>query len=122
MDIAITADIYCPTIDEDKYTDHFPYIAKGAGMKCPCNGCTRTYTSKSRFRIHTESLCHKKWIADLNANRENHYKRLIEAENNVKTQRLIIAQLTNKVAELSLELATRSAQNSQHSIDLISFE
>ena len=122
MDLAITPDIYCPTIIKGDYSDYVPPVSKGGGLKCPCNGCNRVYASKDRFKTHTNSKGHKRWLANLNADRANHYKQLMEAEANMKTQRLIIAKLSQQVAELSLALATSKAHSTQESVDLISFD
>ena len=63
-----------------------------------------------------------RWISNLNANKQNHYKELLEARENVKNQRHIIARLSQQISELSLCLASQVKQPPTESVDLISFD
>ena len=129
MEVATTSDIYCPSVLEGAYVDFIPPIDAMAGIKCPCNGCARAYKSKQAFRTHTTSRSHVRWLANLNANRDNHYIELVKARENERNQRLIIARLTQQISELSSCLAAvhRSEREmnrrpATESIDLISFD
>jgi len=122
MEVATTSDTYCPSIRENTYVDFVPPVDKRSGIKCPCNGCIRAYTSRQGFRNHITSQNHIRWISNLNANKHNHYKELLEARENVKNQRLIIARLSQQISELSLCLASQVKLPPTESVDLISFD
>ena len=106
MDLAVTTDIYCPNVKDGQYVDFVPFIDKSCGIKCPCNGRSRSYYTKQAFRTHHKTKRHIDWLASENANMENHYKELINCHEIINNQKKIIAQLSQQISELSLCLAT----------------
>ena len=122
MEVATTSDTYSPSIRDNTYVDFVPPVDKTSGIKCPCNGCMRAYTSRQAFRSHITSQNHVRWLSNLNANKENHYKELVEARENVRNQRFIIARLSQQISELSLCIASQVKTSHAESVDLISFD
>ena len=122
MDLATTPDVYAPSIHKGSYVDFVPPIDKNSGIKCPCNGCTRTYVSKQGFRSHIATQKHIRWIEDVNNNAENYYKELIKSQDTIKTQKLIIARLSQQISELSLCLASQARPAPTESVDLLTFD
>lgn len=122
MDLATTSDVYGPSINQGTYVDFIPPIDSSSGIKCPCNGCSRTYFSKQGFRSHIATRKHVRWMEDINNNKENHYKDLVKAQDTIRTQKLVIARLSQQISELSLCLASQARPAPTASIDLLTFD
>ena len=136
MELWTTADIYSPGIDSTgKYADVIPTAqAFVQGIRCPCG--TRKdhiYYTRSGFSIHTSSKTHAKWIADINANRDNHVTENIRLKELVETQELLIAAISKEstqrlllVESLLRKLEDQSAAHTRElaksSTDLLLFD
>ena len=92
MDLTVEPELYAPTLDETgTYVDKVHYSKYG--MMCPCGtGRDKVYESTTKFKSHTKTKHHQKWLEDLNTNKANFYVKSIELEETVKQQRIIIAQ------------------------------
>jgi len=92
MEISVTPDIYAPSVDEHgNYVDTIPVIRNG--IHCPCS--EKIYENASKFRTHTRSKTHQKWITNMNQNKINHYVEMIKNKETVENQQKIIARLEN---------------------------
>lgn len=91
--MTITPEEYEPSTNSNgNYEDCSPsdYFMKN-GVICPCNG--HTFYSKTSLKAHFETKCHRAYISNLNANKNNYLKLYKEANKKKKEQQLIIAKL-----------------------------
>ena len=97
MDIALTPDIYTPSVDNaGNYIDNTPNIIHG--IYCPCGTRKdKAYETTSKFATHCKSIKHKNWLITLNQNKANYYVDLIEHKQIIENQRKIIQQLEQDI-------------------------
>ena len=119
MELATVAEEYSPAYGADgKYYDAIPRIRRDCGLRCPCNGLSHAYVTRSSFRTHCKSKRHATWLIRLNLDRHNHYRELREAKKLVQNQQLIIARLLRDLAKRSTSTASPPVVVG----DLISFD
>ena len=98
--IAVVADEYVPGVSTaGDYVDAVPGAAElGAGIICPCR--TRrtptTFRTAASLKQHFKTRRHIEWLAMLNADKANFYRRCRELEQTVRDQRRIIAELERR--------------------------
>ena len=100
MELSLEPEIYSPSVDENgNYIDSCPNSIQ-FGVSCPCGAKSNwIYNSKSKFKSHCSSITHKKWLKQLNTDKQNYYKDNIKLQNTIKAQQQIIQQLENKLLQ-----------------------
>jgi hypothetical protein len=98
MELALEAEIYCPSVDEEhNYVDKMPPTIVH-GIRCPCGSRKdKVYVSSALFNNHCKTKHHLTWIKELNLNKINHYKENEELKKTVQSQRIIISQLEKEI-------------------------
>jgi hypothetical protein len=130
MDLLIEPDIYEPTIDEKgNYIDYLPPSNKFKnGLRCCCGSRKEhIFDNRQSFSIHSKTKKHQKWIEILNANKMNYFSENIKLNENISTQKLIIAKLqreNDEYAKLIVHLTKKieMKESSNISFDLINFD
>ncbi len=129
MDIALEPEIYCPSVDEQtNFVDKIPQIV-APGIRCPCGSRKdKVYETRAQFTAHVKTGVHQKWLSDLNLNKVNLYSDNLKKDEVIASQQKIIAEQSNKIAQLKHELHTTSQclaiQLNKHTVhtDLILFD
>ncbi len=122
MELATTPDIYCASIEGTVYVDYIPPIDTGSGLKCPCNGCSHTYKSKTSFQAHVRSRTHQRWLSHLTAEGENYCKEAIEGRDTIRTQKKIISDLSQKLLVLGQQHLALNQRNADLSFRLTTLQ
>jgi hypothetical protein len=97
VELATVAEMYIPIMDDTgNYVDSVPKII--GGLRCSC-GVRKdfVYKTKDSFKQHTNSVCHKRWIYLLNANKSHYYSKCIKQKKIIESQKLIIRQQSKKI-------------------------
>ena len=100
MELATVVEMYRPIMDDTgNYVDN--NISKiNSGIRCSC-GVRKdfVYKTKDSFKQHTNSVCHKRWIYLLNANKPHYYakSKFIKQKKNIESKKLIIRQQSKKI-------------------------
>jgi len=131
MDLLIESDIYEATIDDKgNYTDYLPSSSKfNNGLRCICGSRKEhTFDNRQNFSMHIKTKKHQKWIENLNANKLNYFSENIKLNENVSTQKLIIAKLQREndeysklIVHLTKKIEMKEISNISN-IDLINFD
>jgi hypothetical protein len=93
---ATIAELYVPIMDDTgNYADYIPKINR---IRCSC-GVRKdfVYKTKDNFKQHTNSVCHKRWIYLLNANKVKQHAEIIKQKKIIEIQKLIIRQQSEKI-------------------------
>jgi hypothetical protein len=98
MELTVEAEIYCPSIDENRnYVDKIPPSIVH-GIRCPCGSRkNKVYVTATSFSEHLKCAHHQDWLKELNLNKVNHYRENEELKKTVHNQRMIISQLEKEV-------------------------
>ena len=106
-EIATRPDIYVPEFIDGKYKD-YPSINRQwmkanypTGVKCPCSRKENGFLTCTSFKTHCRGKGHKEYLKQLLQKEQNPLRRAFEAEETVKQQKRIIADLSNQLARLS---------------------
>ena len=99
MEVTLTPDTYTPNIDNNNYVDTLTFPFPQGGLKCGC-GSNTVFSCLTKFKAHTHTKKHKKWLEDLTKNNGNYYVELKKSEKTVKEQQKIIADMDKRVIEL----------------------
>ena len=128
MDLFLLPDTYTPSVNNNgDYIDNMDNLNNlNNGIKCPC-GSTKTFKSKSNLSTHFKTERHKKWLLNLNNNKQNYY---VENENNkkiIEEQKKIISQLEKENKKKSLHIdnlldKVLKYKNNEEEIELILFD
>ena len=104
MDIALTPDIYTPSIDDNgNYIDNIPTIKNG--ITCDCGARKdKVYENGPKFATHIKSQKHQKWLMLLNQNKANYYVESIKNKEVLESQKKIIARLENQLQTKSMTI------------------
>jgi len=109
-DIALTPDMYSPSVDDDgNYIDKLPTIKHGIMCLCGTRKDKR-YDTSSKFASHLKSKTHHTWLNSLNQNKVNHYIQLIEHKSLVENQRKIIGNLEKQLSQKNTTIDYLSEQ------------
>jgi len=126
MELALEAEIYCPSIDENQnYVDKIPPSIV-QGLRCPCGSRRdKVYITAALFKEHIKRKHHQVWLNELNNNKTNYYKENEELKKTIQNQRIIISRLekeistkSNTINFLSNELALKSSNVVTDLLDL----
>ena len=115
-ELAVTPDMYSPSLNADgEYSDKLPYGPTNSHWFCPCSN-DHAY-KRASLAAHFRSKRHQRWLANMNANRENHPTQYVEAQGTIKSQMRIIAeqqkavdQAQNRTAGLEHIIRMRDAR------------
>ena len=99
MEVTLTPDTYSPNINNNNYVDTLTFSFPQGGLNCGC-GSKTVFNCLSKFKAHTHTKKHKKWLEDLTKNNGNYYNELKKSEKTVKEQQKIIADMDKRVIEL----------------------
>lgn len=87
MDIALTPDIYTPSIDDNgNYIDNIPIIKNGIICECGARK-DKIYDNGTKFATHIKSQKHQKWLMLLNQNKANYYVESIKNKEVLESQK-----------------------------------
>jgi len=121
MELTVEAEIYSPSIDENRnFVDKIPPSIIH-GIRCPCGSRKdKVYIAASLFNTHTKSKHHQTWLNELNLNKTNYYRENEELKQTVQNQRIIISQLEKEVLSklraidyLTQQLMAKSASENE---------
>lgn len=104
-DLVTEPDTYAPILDDTaQYIDSIPSATLlQYGMKCPCisrkNG--KLFTKRCQFVTHIRTDSHKRWLIEMNANKQNYFVESEELREIVKQQRKQIADFDKKTTQQS---------------------
>uniref|UniRef100_A0A6C0KBF5 Uncharacterized protein n=1 Tax=viral metagenome TaxID=1070528 RepID=A0A6C0KBF5_9ZZZZ len=107
METVSDPDTYEPSLNKDGvYVDTLSFAWPLEGLRCNC-GTRRehSYSSRSKFLAHTKTKGHRAWLVDLTNNKLNYYNRLVKSEETVKTQQLMLTELSNRIAQDSVVIS-----------------
>jgi len=98
MEITLEAELYCPSIDENRnYVDKIPPTIIH-GIRCPCGSRKdKVYITPALFGVHLKTKHHQIWLNELNLNKVNHYRENEDLKKTVQSQRMIISQLEKEI-------------------------
>ena len=128
--LALEPDTYAPSSDlSGNYVDVAPsFVTLTSGLRCVC-GTMTIFPSAAKFKIHTRTQRHVKWLVDVNANRGNLLTENAVQKKLIAEQRLIIARLENDIKSksvtidcLSRQIASTQDQENRVAIDLLDFD
>lgn len=131
MELTTEPDIYAPSIDiNGNYIDNISCFNNTKhGLRCPCGSRKdKVYTTYSTFSAHVRTVCHQKWLSNLNLNKANYYVENEQLKNIVQNQKMVIAQLDKEVQNrnMTIDYLTQQLVNNskQHIIipDLLLFD
>lgn len=98
-DVALTSELYEPSMIENKYCDIIPnFNLFKNGIRCPCG--TRNfhvYYNKQSFAKHIQTVKHITWLKELNINKKNIYNEYIKLKELTLSQKQIIVKLENEL-------------------------
>ena len=100
MELATESDIYTPSIDNaGNYIDKIPAFNNiKHGLRCPCGSRKdKTYDTYNVFSSHIKTLCHQKWLSNLNLNKANYYIENNNLRETIQNQRLVIAKMDKEI-------------------------
>jgi hypothetical protein len=130
MELATTAEIYQPTVDDDgNYVDivpKFDSVRKECGIRCPCaQGLTHEYANRGKtfyeranLYAHTKSKYHQDWLAGLNREKTNHLSKLHVVSELVDQQKIIIAQQAQVISQRD-QVISQKDQEIKKLLDMI---
>jgi len=130
MELALDSDIYTPSMDDGNYVDYLPPSSKFKhGIRCACGARKdHVFDSRQSFSVHIKSKTHQKWLAELNANKANHYIECVKMKETIIAQQHILAKMemelrkkTDTIAYLSQQLVALNTGKTDM-IDLLSFD
>lgn len=130
MELALDSDIYTPSMDDGNYVDYLPPSNKFKhGIRCACGARKdHVFDSRQSFSVHIKSKTHQKWLAELNANKTNHYIECVKMKETILAQQHILAKMeielrkkTDTIAYLSQQLVALNTGKTDM-IDLLSFD
>jgi len=107
MDISVQPDLYCPSLDDNgNYIDSFPkFTLNFNGFYCKCTSRKdKIYETKKSLVSHFKTKCHKNWLENLNNNKQNYYIKYIEANEVIRSQKIIIASLNKELDNKNLTI------------------
>lgn len=112
MDLVIEAELYSPSINEERnYVDRIPPSIIH-GIRCPCGSRKdKVYNSYALFNTHIKTVHHQSWLRDLNLNKANHYKENDELKRTIQNQKFIISQLQKEINEKTYHICELSEEN-----------
>lgn len=112
MSISVEPDVYCPSINElGNYIDFIPNFKNG-GYYCECGSIkNKIYKNKDSLRQHFKSLKHIQWIKHLNNNKINYYKENILLKETIKSQQIMLTQLSNQLITKNIEYENYKKRN-----------
>ena len=117
MEIATLPDNYSPSVNTDgDFYDSIPPNAVFAtgGIRCGCGARKdKVYTSRQQFVAHTNTKTHAAWLKSLSANKTNFRDKYLEADQVVKSQKIVIAKLQREVERLKITIYTLSQEMTQ---------
>jgi len=115
--ISVTPDIYCPSINENgKYIDFIPNFKDG-GYYCECGSRkNKIYNTKNSLKQHFKTLKHIEWLKTMNNNKVNYYKENIELKETIKSQQIILTQLSNELSKKTLDYENFIKNYESHSV------
>ena len=96
MEVTCAPEYYEPSLnDTQTYVDVIPSCAvfRQAGLRCKCNSRDHVFLTRTAFNTHIRTAGHKKWLAQLNLDKNNHYTENEELKKTVASQKVIIAKL-----------------------------
>lgn len=96
MDIALTPNIYTPSIDNNgNYIDTRPIMVND--ITCPCSKKGTIFKKSSHMCAHFKTKTHIKWIEQINNNKSNFYTENIKNKELIENQQKIIARLETQL-------------------------
>jgi hypothetical protein len=125
MSVSLTPDTYSPNVDSNgNYVDHSPIIKNG--IYCVCGASKdKIYETNSKFKTHTKTQRHQKWLKELNDNKSNYFIECQKLNETVKQQRIQIAELNNNLSEkktllnfVTQQIKTLDMRKTQNLIDV----
>jgi hypothetical protein len=128
--LALEPDVYVPSIDlNGNYVDVVPpFVMLTSGLRCVC-GTATIFPTAAKFKTHTRSQRHVKWLVGVNANRGNLLTENAAQKKLIIEQRLILARLENDVRSksvtidcLSRQIASTQDQNTRVAVNLLDFD
>jgi hypothetical protein len=126
--LALEPDVYAPSLGESsEYVDKIPpFVNLPSGLRCVC-GTTTVFSTAQKFKIHTRSQRHVKWLVDVNANRGNMLVENAAQKRLISEQRIILARLENdvKVKMVTIDCLSRQIaqmQNPAPMVNLLEFD
>lgn len=130
MELVLEAELYSPSIDEERnYVDRMPPTI-AHGIRCPCGSRRdKVYNTSQVFQHHIKTKHHQDWLRDLNLNKVNHYRENEELKRIVQTQKMIISKLEKKnknqlalIGHLSQKQMETEQQMNMANINLIDMD
>ena len=126
--LAVEPDVYTPSLGvSGDYIDNIPSFASlPSGLRCAC-GTTTVFSTSQKFKTHTRSQRHIKWLVDVNANRGNILIENAEQKRLIVEQRIILARLENdlKAKTVTIDCLSRQIaimQNPEPTVNLLEFD
>ena len=105
MNLICEPELYSPSVNADgNFIDVVPPVPS-VGIRCPC-ACRKdkVYESHTLFASHIKTKAHQTWLHNLNLNKGNLYVQCEKYRETVAQQQSIIAEQSNKIAQLELDL------------------
>jgi hypothetical protein len=126
--LALEPDVYTPSLGTSgDYIDNVPSFTNlPSGLRCAC-GTTTVFSTSQKFKTHTRSQRHIKWLVDVNANRGNMLIENAEQKRLIIEQRLILARLENDLKAKTVTIDCLShqialMQNPKPTMNLLDFD
>ena len=118
MNLSLTPDTYTPNVDENgNYIDNIPIIKNG--IACICGSRKdKIYSNTASFSAHIKTQRHQKWLSDFNKNKANYYVELIKANELIKSQKIIIIELSNELERKSITIDTLTSLYPQNPVKI----
>jgi hypothetical protein len=88
------------------YIDSIPHWTTiKHGIRCPCGTRKdKVFNIYTSFNAHLSTKTHQKWLAELNTNKKNYFVENEKLSKTVEMQKILIARLEQKNAELRAKL------------------